>query len=98
MTLLCLGHLFFIKCSSFIRRCLHFSSDSVVAFIETVSERLHVGPQHRRLHVSTFYPTASVSVLVNFALKVQVIRPVFSKRIPNSQSPLVVDNALNCSE
>ena len=44
------------------------------------------------------YTTACLFVLFKFALKTQVIRTVFSTRIPNSQSPLVTDNALNCSE
>ena len=41
------------------------------------------------------YTTARVFVLVKFALKTQVMRTVFSTRIPNSQSLLVTDNALN---
>ena len=44
------------------------------------------------------YPITQVFVLIEFALKTQVIRTLFSTRIPNSQSPLVIDNALNCSE
>ena len=31
-------------------------------------------------------------------VETQVIRTVFSTRIPNSQSPLITDNALKCSE
>ena len=37
-------------------------------------------------------------IRVENALKTRVIRTVFLTRIPNSQSPLIIDNALNCSK
>ena len=37
-------------------------------------------------------------IRVENALKTQVIRTVFSTRIQNSQSPLIIGSALNCSE
>ena len=47
----------------------------------------------------TLPPTfLNCQIRVENALKTQVIRTVFSTRIPNSQSPLVIDNVLSCSE
>ena len=43
-------------------------------------------------------PICPSNIRFENAVKKQVIRTVFSTRIPNSQSPLVIDNALNCSE
>ena len=43
-------------------------------------------------------PVCPFRIHVENAVKKQVSRTVFSTRIPNSQSPLVTDNALNCSE
>ena len=43
------------------------------------------------------YPTAHVFVLVE-RIETQVIRTVFSTRIPNNQFPFVIDSTLNCSK
>ena len=47
---------------------------------------------HYRLSICPF------QIRVENAEKPQVMRTVFSTRIPNSQSPLFIDNALNCNE
>ena len=53
---------------------------------------MHTLYEHYRLPICPF------QIRVENAVKTQVLRTVFSTRILNNKSPLVTDNALNCSD